>query len=111
MNYEGKPWISLMNKCYSPEYEISGNILELVTSAKKRFEELTQCKYNLINYVIAVESLDNKYLSVSFIPNVGNFIDEIPFEIPVQGMYKNGQGYTLIYDLNTKELLDTIGMR
>ncbi|MDO5106077.1 hypothetical protein [Capnocytophaga sp.] len=111
MKYEEKPWLILKNSNYNVDYELSGTVITIICLAKDYFIKITNNKYSLDNYEIEIQLLSENFLSISFIPNVDNYIDGIPFEIAVNGQYKNGQGYTFIYDLQTKNILDVIGMR
>lgn len=111
MNYKEKPWLILKNSNYKIDYELSGMVIEIICLATDYFMKITHNKYSLDNYGIEIQLLSENFISISFIPNIDNYIDGIPFELAVNGEYKNGQGYTLIYDLQTKNILDTIGMR
>lgn len=89
-----------------------GSYLLIIEDAKRKFEEISKGEWDLKKYVVWLQiSTNQKYASIGFIPNIENFIDGIPFEIPNQGMYQNGRGVQFYYEIDNVELKETIFMR
>lgn len=105
-----REWRELFNR--NDYHEIKGSYLLIIEDAKRKFEEISKGEWDLKKYVVWLQiSTNQKYSSIGFIPNIENFIDGIPFEIPNQGMYQNGRGVQFYYEIDNVELKETIFMR
>jgi hypothetical protein len=111
MSSENEEVQHLLNR-YPGDFSFRGKLLHVFPLALEEFNKLSKKNWPLDNYQISVSvSDDESYAAISFLPDIANVVEGIPFEIASRGMYKNGMGVTYIYRLEDRFLVKKTYMR
>jgi len=92
--------------------EVIEVLYDAVQEMIKIFKNMKVSSYTISKYNVLLAIHTNYDIAaISFCPKVETFIEEVPFEVPNRGVWKNGPGVSFFYSLSSKSLLKKIYMR